>query len=123
MSTKKTVVLGASPNASRYSNLACRMLHNAGFEFVPVSIKQGEILGKPILDLRTKPLVQDTHTVTLYIGPSNQSEWYDYIFSLNPQRIIFNPGSENPEFKSLAERRGIEAVEACNLVLIQTRQF
>jgi uncharacterized protein len=123
MSTKKTVVLGATPDESRYANLACHMLHNAGFEFVPVGIKRGEILGKPILDLRSNPLVQGTHTVTLYIGPSNQSEWYDYVFSLNPQRIIFNPGAENPEFKSLAERRGIEAVEACNLVLIRTGQF
>jgi len=123
MLSKKTVVLGASPNVSRYSNLACRMLSDAGFEFVPVGIKHGEILGKPILDLRTKPEVPGVHTITLYLGPANQPEWYDYVFSLNPMRIIFNPGAENPEFKSLIENRGIEAVEACSLVMIRTGQF
>lgn len=123
MSAKKTVVLGATPDESRYANVACHMLHHAGFEFVPVGIKRGEILGKPILDLRTRPAVPDVHTVTLYIGPANQPEWYDYVFSLNPERIIFNPGTENFEFASLAETRGIEALEACNLVLIRTGQF
>jgi len=123
MSTKKTVVLGASPNESRYANFACHMLHNAGFEFVPVGIKRGEILGLPILDLRTKPEVPGIHTVTLYIGQGNQSEWYDYIFSLNPKRIIFNPGAENSELKSMVEKRGMEAAEACTLVLIRTGQF
>ncbi len=123
MSAKKTVVLGATPDESRYANIACHMLHNAGFEFVPVGIKRGEILGKPILDLRIKPDVQDTHTITLYIGPTNQAEWYNYIFSLNPKRIIFNPGAENPELKLLAQKQGIEATNACNLVLIRTGQF
>ena len=120
---RKTVVLGASPDPSRYSYIACQMLDRAGFEFVPVGIRRGEILGKTILDLKQQPPVDDVHTVTIYLNPKNQLEWYDYILSLNPQRIIFNPGTGNVELAELAENKGIEADFACNLVLIQTGQF
>lgn len=120
---KKAVVIGASPEASRYSNLASHMLHNAGFEFVPVGIKKGEILGKTILNLRNKPAIENVHTVTLYLSPVNQKEWYDYILGLNPHRLIFNPGTENPELIELAKSKGIEVENACSLVLIQTGQF
>lgn len=120
---KKTVVIGASPDATRYSYLASQMLDNAGFEFVPVGIKKGEILGKPILNIKDKPAILDVHTVTIYLSPKNQEEWYSYIISLNPKRIIFNPGTGNPEFGELAKKEGIEVEYACNLVLIQTGQF
>lgn len=120
---KKTVVIGASPVASRYSNLASRMLDNAGFEFVPVGIKKGEILNKSILDLREEPYIEDVHTVTLYLNPTNQKEWYSYILDLKPKRIIFNPGTENSELGEMAQKQGIDVEYACNLVLIQTGQF
>ena len=120
---KKTVVLGASPDASRYSNLASRMLNQAGFEFVPVGIKSGVIDGKEILDIRKKPKIEHVHTVTIYMNPNNQKEWYEYIFDLNPKRIIFNPGTENMERAKLAKKKGIETEFACNLVLVQTGQF
>ena len=120
---KKTVVIGASPDTSRYSNLASHMLNNAGYEFVPVGIKKGEILGKAILNLKEKPEIEDVHTVTIYLNSANQKEWYDYILSLNPKRLIFNPGTENPELGKLAENLEIEVEYACNLVLIQTGQF
>lgn len=123
MDSKKTVVIGATPDTSRYAYTACSMLHGAGFEFVPIGIKQGEILGKVILNLRQKPPVPDVHTVSLYIGPANQPEWYDYILGLNPKRIIFNPGTENLVFARMAETRGIEAADECTLVLIRTGQF
>ena len=120
---KKTVVIGASPDSSRYSNVASRMLNNAGYEFVPVGIKKGEILGKTILNLKEKPAIEDVHTVTIYLNPANQKEWYDYILSLNPNRLIFNPGTENSELGELAKKLEIEVEYACNLVLIQTGQF
>jgi len=120
---KKTVVLGASPDASRYSNLASRMLDSAGFEFVPVGIRKGIINGKKILDLRDKPKIEDVHTVTMYMNPKNQKVWYDYILDLDPKRIIFNPGTENFELAKLAKSKGIETEFACNLVLVQTGQF
>lgn len=120
---KKTVVIGASSNTSRYAYLACQMLDNAGFEFVPVGIKKGEILGKSILNLREKPFIDNVHTVTLYLSANNQKEWYNYIIDLKPKRLIFNPGTGNPELGELAEKQGIDVEYACNLVLIQTGQF
>lgn len=120
---KKTIVIGASPEKSRYSNLVCRMLSDAGIEFVPVGIKHGEIEGQKIMDLRDKPAIEQVHTVTLYLSPKNQVEWYDYILNLLPKRIIFNPGTENMEFAEIANAKGIETEFACNLVLLRTGQF
>ncbi|MEQ8928217.1 MAG: CoA-binding protein [Fulvivirga sp.] len=119
----KTVVIGASTNPARYSYIASNMLNERDLEFVPVGIKKGQLFGKEILDLRTKPEIQDVHTVTLYIGPDNQVEWYDYIIGLKPKRIIFNPGTENPELVELAQKNGIETEMACTLVLLSTNSY
>lgn len=113
---KKTLVLGATPNPERYAYLATMRLAQRGHEVVPVGIRAGAIEGIKILE--GKPEIEGVDTVTLYIGPARQPEYYDYIFSLNPQRIIFNPGTENPELKRLAEERGIETVEGCTLVML-----
>jgi len=121
--SKKTVVIGASPNPSRYAYQAAELLKKYGHEFVPVGIKRGEVLGKLILDIRTRPSVNQTDTVTLYIRPELQSEWGDYILSLSPRRIIFNPGTENPEFEKRANALGIETEKACTLVMLHTNQF
>jgi uncharacterized protein len=120
---KKTVIIGATPDRSRYAFLAASMLQEYNNEIVPVSIKTGEVLGKEILDLRKKPALEGVDTVTLYIGTRRQSEWYDYILSLKPKRIIFNPGTENPELEQLAEDQGIEAVVGCTLVMLRSRQY
>ena len=120
---KKTVVIGASPNPSRYSYLALRMLQDNGYEAVPVGIKKGEIFGKEIQDLRKRPHIENVDTVSLYIGPRHQPEWYDYIIGLKPARIIFNPGTENNEFIKQATDSGIEALEACTLVMLRTGQY
>lgn len=115
---KKTVIIGASPNPSRYAYMAADRLKKYGHDFVPVGIKKGELFGKEILDLRKKPVIDGVDTVTLYIGPQNQSEWYDYILSLKPKRIIFNPGTENFEFEKLANSAGIEVEASCTLVML-----
>ena len=120
---KKTVIIGATPNQGRYAYLAAKMLREYQHEFVPVSIKTGDVLGNEILDLRKKPRIDNVDTVTMYIGPQNQPEWYEYILSLNPKRIIFNPGSENYEFGKMAEERGIEVVEGCTLVMLRSFQY
>ncbi len=120
---KKTVIVGATTNQSRYAYLAAQMLTEYGHEIVPLGIRKGEIFGKPIQDIRTKPLIKDVDTITLYISTVHQSEWYDYLLSLNPKRIIFNPGTENSEFEQLAEDKGIEATEACTLVMLRSKQF
>jgi len=119
----KTVIIGATPNQSRYAFMAAEMLNQYKHEMVPVGIKSGEVFGKPILDIRQKPVIDDVHTVTLYIGPQHQPEWYDYILNLKPKRIIFNPGTENSEFEKLAEDHEIEVLEACTLVMLRTGQY
>ncbi len=120
---KKTVIIGASNNPSRYAYIAAEMLTRYGHEIVPVSIKKGEVLGNEILDLRTKPAIQDVDTVTLYIGPRHQPEWYDYILGLKPKRVIFNPGTENDELIKRVEDSGAEAVEGCTLVMLRSNQY
>ncbi len=120
---KKTAILGATTNPGRYAYIAAEMLTENGHDIVPIGIKKGEVAGKEILDLRKKPVVTGIHTVTLYIGPYNQIEWYDYIISLQPTRIIFNPGTENFEFQQMATLAGIETEEACTLVLLRIGSY
>jgi uncharacterized protein len=121
MSNKKTLVLGASSNEERYSHMAVTKLLAHRYEAVPLGIKPGKIGDVDILTERK--FYPDIHTVSLYVGPNNQKEWFDYVLSLKPQRIIFNPGTENPEFKKLAEENGIEALEACTLVLLSIGNY
>ncbi len=120
---KKTVIIGAANNPSRYAYMAGQMLTQYGHEIVPIGIRRGEMLGKEILDIREKPEIQDVDTVTLYINPTRQEEWRDYILSLKPKRIIFNPGTENEDFEMQAEGKGTEALEACTLVMLRTGQY
>lgn len=120
---KKTLVVGATANSSRYAFLAARMLNEYGHEFVPIGIKKETVLGKEILNLREKPPIDNIDTITLYIGPQNQPEWYDYLLSLKPKRIIFNPGTENDEFEKMAEAKNVEVVEGCTLVMLRSNQF
>jgi predicted CoA-binding protein len=120
-SAKKTVVLGASANPERYSNLAVRRLRNAGHPVAAIGRTPATVGDVEIAtDQRA---VTDVDTVTLYLNPNNQKEYYDYILSLHPRRIIFNPGAENAELAALASAHGIEPVEACTLVLLSTGQY
>ncbi len=119
----KTVIIGASTNPSRYAYIAAEMLTKYGHAIVPIGIRKGEVFGHEIMDLRLKPKVEGVDTVTLYIGPANQPEWYDYILSLKPRRVIFNPGTENQEFQKEVGRQGAEAIEACTLVMLRTGQY
>lgn len=116
----KTVIIGSVPKPSRYAYQAATMLAERGFEFIPMGIQKGEVLGKQILDIYDFPEIETVETITLYINPTRQKEWYDYMISLAPKRIIFNPGTENEEFKKLAEKVGIESIEACTLVMLST---
>jgi predicted CoA-binding protein len=120
---KKTVIIGATDNPSRYAYVAAQQLLENGVEFVPVGIRKGVVFGKEILDLRLLPNIDNVDTVTLYINPSRQREWYDYILKLKPRRVIFNPGTENSEFEQTLEDNGVEALEACTLVMLRTGQY
>lgn len=118
---KKTIVIGASPNPERFSNKAVRLLSINGHPVIAQGIRAGKIGDIEII--KGKPIIDDIHTVTMYIGPARQEEYYEYILSLNPERIIFNPGTENSEFSQLAEKKGIETVENCTLVMLNTGIF
>ena len=109
-SNKKTVIMGASPNPSRYAYLAAQRLHDARHDFIPLSIKKGEVFGTPFLDLRKMPRLENVDTITLYLNPTNQAPWVDYMLSLKPKRIIFNPGTENIDFAKQAQNQGLETV-------------
>lgn len=115
---KKTVIIGATPNINRYAYLAAERLYQHHHPFVPVGIKNGEVFDEKILDIRTKPVIEDVDTVTLYLNPTNQLPWEDYIIGLRPKRIIFNPGTENPHFEQKANEAGIETIEGCTLVML-----
>lgn len=117
----KTLVLGASPNPDRISNLAIHRLLDAGEEPIALGIRKGNIAGVEIL--LGKPELEDIDTVTLYIGPDRQPEYYDYLLALKPKRIIFNPGTENPELVKLAKENGIEAEIACTLVMLASNNY
>jgi uncharacterized protein len=114
----KTVILGASNNPERFSFKAAVQLANFGYDFVPVGIKKGLAGGKPILPIKDKPFIENVDTITLYMNPVNQREYYNYIINLKPRRIIFNPGTENPELIGLAQKSAIEVVEDCTLIML-----
>jgi predicted CoA-binding protein len=120
---KKTVIVGATTNQGRYAYLAAESLVEHNHEIVPIGIKSGVVFGKPILNIQEKPAIPDVDTITLYIGARHQPEWYDYLIGLKPKRIIFNPGTENPEFEKKAEQAGILTLEACTLVMLRTGQY
>ena len=120
---KKTVIIGATTNPSRYAYLAAGMLTEYKHEIVPIGLKKGEVYGKEILLINERPLVNDVDTVTLYIGPQHQPEHYDYILRLKPKRVIFNPGTENEEFEKLLETAGTETLQACTLVMLRSHQY
>ena len=121
MTEKKTLVLGASDNPSRYSYLAVKRLRNHGHPVVAIGRKHSFI---EEIEINTEKIQWDNiDTVTLYLNPTHQTEYYDYILSLHPQRIIFNPGAENNELALLAREKNIEILEACTLVLLSTNQY
>ena len=120
---KKTIIAGATPNVMRYAYKAAELMNKHSVPFVPVGIKKGEVFGHEILNLQEKPFIPDVDTITLYIGTNNQEEWYDYWLSLNPKRIIFNPGTENFVFEKMVREKGIEVLHACTLVLLTIGEF
>lgn len=121
MSKKTTVVLGASENPERYSNKAIHKLRAHGHEVKAVGGRAGKVAD---VDIQTgKPAFADVDTVTLYVGPARQPDLYDYIISLAPQRVIFNPGTENEEFMQQLEAKGIDVVPACTLVMLSVGNY
>lgn len=117
----KTVVIGASNNPDRYAYKAIKMLQDHGHEVVAVSNKKEEVLGLTIQNI--DKLEEAVDTVTLYVGPQNLLHYQEYILNTKPRRVIFNPGTEHPEFEQILEKQGILTEEACTLVLLSTGQY
>ncbi|MGO1244573.1 MAG: CoA-binding protein [Sphingobacterium sp.] len=118
---KKTLILGASTNPARYAYLVANKLVRKGYPIVNVGRKIGKVAGVEIEPMGTPH--QDIDTITLYVGPQNQAPYFDYILNTHPKRVIFNPGTENPELLAKLEENGIEGVEACTLVMLNTGQY
>lgn len=121
MENKKTLVLGASENPARYSYLAVKKLASHQHTVIAFGKKKG-MIGDVEINNVQQPF-DGIDTVTMYLNPLHQKEYYDYIFSLHPKRIIFNPGAENEELAALAQQKGISTQEACTLVLLSTNQY
>lgn len=118
---KKTLVLGASTNPERYSFMAIRKLKYAHVPVVAVGLREGEVSGVRIE--KPFPKFEGIHTVSIYIGPKNLPAYYDYIRMLKPRRVIFNPGTEVPEFGLTLEEAGIEVVYGCTLIMIANNLY
>lgn len=118
---KKTMIIGASEHSNRYSYIAANRLVAHGHPVVPIGLKPGRVAGMNIIT--EHPLLDDIHTVTLYINPMRQAPYYEYLLSLKPVRVIFNPGTENDELEDLLKLNGIQAIEACTLVMLSTGQY
>ncbi len=118
---KKTLIIGASNNPERYAYKAADRLLNHGHEIEMLGLRNDSIFGKTIDTDRKQ--YNGIDTVTLYIGPQRQPDYYEYILSLQPKRVIFNPGTENEEFEDLLTKNNIIAEEACTLVLLGTGQY
>ena len=118
---KKTLVLGASLKTDRYSNYAIHSLVETNHEVVGIGLKEGFVNRVKIF--KGKPLVDGIHTVTLYLNAKRQIEYYDYIIALQPERVVFNPGTKNKELEGLLKKNNIFFEEACTLVLLSTGQY
>jgi len=117
----KTLVIGASLKENRYSNKAIKKLHKFNIETVAIGLRKGKVEDVEIV--KEKLPFDNVETVTLYLNPKRQKEYYDYIISLNPKRVIFNPGTENYELQKLLKKNNIDFEESCTLVLLSTGQY
>ena len=118
---ESVLVIGASPEPSRYAFLASRMLQEYGHKVVCFGKHKGECAGIDIIN--EFPDSEPVDTVTLYLNPKHQAQYYGKIVELKPKRVVFNPGAENDEFEALLEENGIEPIEACTLVMLRTNQW
>ena len=121
MTHKRTLVIGASTKSERYSNKAIRLLRMHNHPVEAIGLRSGKVGD---VDFKTGfPSIENIDTVTLYVGPARQPQFYDYLLGLNPKRVIFNPGTENNEFAEKLIAQGSEVVEHCTLVMLNTGLF
>ena len=121
MKNKKTLVLGASTKPARYSFIAIEKLVDKGHSVLAIGQNAGEVAG---IKIQTKAIpLKNIDTVTLYLNPLRQRDYYNYIVEAQPKRVIFNPGTENPEFYQLLKLNDIKVEIGCTLVMLATNQY
>lgn len=121
MKNKKTLVLGASIKPARYSYQAIESLVEKGHSILAIGQNAGEVAG---VKIHTKAIpLKNINTVTLYLNPTHQRHYYNYIVEAKPKRVIFNPGTENPELYQLLQLNNIKVEIACTLVMLSTNQY
>jgi predicted CoA-binding protein len=121
MKNKKTLVLGASTKPERYAYKAIAMLVEKGHSVLAIGQNAGEVAG---IKIQTKAIpLKNIDTVTLYLNTARQRDYYNYIVEAAPKRVVFNPGTENPEFYQLLKLNNIKVEVACTLVLLTTNQY
>lgn len=119
----KTLIIGASNNPNRYSYKAAFSLQYSGYKFIPFGVKKGDVIGRPIHNEWDDNWKDQVDTVTMYVNPKIQEQYYEDIIKLQPRRVIFNPGTENYDFSQKLKENGIEYENACTLVLLNTNQY
>jgi hypothetical protein len=122
MTSKKTLVLGASPNPDRAAFQAVARLVKNHHEVIPFGIRKGNVEGIPIIN-ELPEQIEDLDTVTLYLNPTAQEDYKNYLLKLKPKRVIFNPGTENKSFAQELEQNGIETLFACTLVMLSLKNY
>ncbi len=123
MENKKTLVVGATEKRNRYAYVAAERLVEAQMEMVLIGRKKGHVLGHEVFVLQERPPIPGIHTITMYLSAQNQREYYQYFLSLNPKRVVFNPGAENFELESMLVERGVQVENACTLVLLSIGNY
>lgn len=119
--TKHTLVIGGSIKPERYSNKAIRKLLKYGHKVSSIGLKEGDVSG---IKIETGlPNYKDIHTVSMYLDAVRQSQYFEYVLGLKPQRVVFNPGAENSEFAATLKINDIEVVEHCTLVMLDYGLF
>jgi predicted CoA-binding protein len=118
---KKTLVLGASPHIYRYSNFAVQKLIAEGHPVIALGIRKGRI--NDVIIQHGMPIIEDVNTITIYLNTENQREYFEYILALKPERLIFNPGAENPKLAHIARKKSIQVLNACTLVMLSTFSY
>lgn len=119
--SKKTLVIGASATPRRYAHKAVKRLLSYGHEVVAIGRKETQIESVNVVTEMVD--IDDLHTVTMYINSENQEQYIDYILNLKPKRIIFNPGSHNQKLEDLAKQNGVEVLEDCTLVMLDSDEY
>jgi predicted CoA-binding protein len=115
------VVLGASENPERYSYKAVKKLVQHKYEVIAIGKRKGFI--GDIQIITTQPAIPDVHTVLIYLAPYHQGEIFDYVLSLHPKRVVFNPGTESTEFEEILESYNISVIHDCSLVMMAMGRF